>query len=107
MFDAVICFHVIEHLHNPKNAITEVWRVLKGGGIVIAESPHWRSTIKFFGFNFWDDPTHIRPYSPKSFSSLFSEFTVKQVGITHSIHSAIAGGLSRLAKTIVFIVAQK
>ncbi|MBI5389343.1 class I SAM-dependent methyltransferase [Candidatus Woesearchaeota archaeon] len=75
-FDCVICSHVLEHLTDPTTAVSEFRRVLKVGGLVIAESPHWISTLMPIGYNFYDDPTHVRPHSKKGFASLFSRFTI-------------------------------
>jgi len=76
-FDCILCFHVIEHLRNPQKAISEFYRVLKEEGIVFAESPHWITAITPVGYNFYDDPTHVRPYNTKSYRRLFSNFSVK------------------------------
>ena len=40
-FDAVTCFHVIEHFHNtPRYVFDEVYRILKPGGVFIAAVPN-------------------------------------------------------------------
>lgn len=80
MFDVVICSHLIEHLDHVGNAMTEIVRVLKPGGVLYLETPSHRS-IFFPSFNmvnkgesvpisFWDDPTHLRPFSPISLVDL-------------------------------------
>ncbi|MCD8352160.1 MAG: class I SAM-dependent methyltransferase [Planctomycetaceae bacterium] len=76
-FDYVYSQHVIEHLHNPMNFIKECYRVLKTGGFLYIECPDVRWSLlphlpfvtgKRGGFNFWDDPTHLRPWSRPSLS---------------------------------------
>lgn len=60
-FDGVHCSHVIEHLY-PEDAfkmLNEIGRVLKKGGIFVISTP-----ILWEGF--YDDFTHIKPYSHKS-----------------------------------------
>jgi SAM-dependent methyltransferase len=76
-FDCILCFHVLEHLREPKIAINEFYKVLNKKGVIFAESPHWITTITPVGYNFYDDSTHIRPYNVKSYSSLFGHFSVK------------------------------
>lgn len=72
-FDSVIITHVLEHLAQPLKLASEMARVLKKGGIIYIETPNWTSLwIPSFGFrraqggpfNFYDDPTHLKPWSP-------------------------------------------
>lgn len=72
-FDGVLFSHVIEHLQIPevKKAVAEIRRVLKPGGQVLVVTPI-NSCI------FWDDPTHVRPYTKWALRTLFS------VGFTES-----------------------
>jgi ubiquinone/menaquinone biosynthesis C-methylase UbiE len=62
-FDLVACSHVIEHLNDPEGCVRELMRVTKPGGIVYIETPSPRSAWVPLFNTFWDDPTHIRPYS--------------------------------------------
>jgi ubiquinone/menaquinone biosynthesis C-methylase UbiE len=66
-FDGIFCHHVLEHLEDPKKAVNEFFRVLKKGGIVIAEVP-----------SKWDpnasrDPTHKQFFTIESLSRIFEE----------------------------------
>ncbi len=38
-FDAIICYHVLEHIENDRKALSELHRVLKPGGWAILQSP--------------------------------------------------------------------
>ena len=58
-FDFVLMNSVIEHLHNPINILNEIKRVLKKNGILILITPNFRYAYK----NFYDDPTHVQPYT--------------------------------------------
>ncbi len=48
--DAVVCTEVLEHCKNPLRAATEMHRVLKPGGLLLASSPHvwpWHGTVDY------------------------------------------------------------
>lgn len=71
-FDAVLLTHVLEHLQTPTLLAREITRVLVPGGEIYIEAPNWTSLlVPSFGghreqqspFNFFDDPTHIRPWT--------------------------------------------
>jgi ubiquinone/menaquinone biosynthesis C-methylase UbiE len=40
MFDAVVCSEVLEHLHNPADALGEILRVLRPGGFALLTVPN-------------------------------------------------------------------
>ena len=43
VFDAVICSEVIEHVINPNLLVSEIARVLRGGGYLAMSTPNWVS----------------------------------------------------------------
>jgi len=51
------------------------------------------------GFNFYDDPTHIRPYNKKSYENLFQQFSIKYIASEPAIFFFIPEfyGLNKLA----------
>ena len=127
-FDCILCFHVLEHLQDPREASKEFHRVLKKGGITIAECPHWFTAFSPIGFNFYDDPTHIRPHSKTSMMNIFDNFKIdyagegqphdiygtvyekKKIGIkTPSIGKIFRGALNLvgLYKAAAYVVARK
>ena len=66
-FDVIFSKSVIEHVSNTKNFLSEVKRVLKPEGKVVIMTPDWQSQMKCF----YDDPTHVKPFTKQSmFSSL-------------------------------------
>jgi len=91
-FDAIIFIHVIEHLKYPLRLGSEINRVMKKGGMIYVETPNWTTMfVPSFGFkreqhtpfNFFDDPTHLRPWTKHSlFEFLFQScnLRVKEVG---------------------------
>lgn len=71
-FDAIMFIHVIEHLERPLFLGNEIKRVLKPGGRIYLETPNWTTMfVPSFGykreqgypFNFFDDHTHVKPWS--------------------------------------------
>lgn len=74
-FDLVTAISLIEHINNPSNLLNEVMRILKKGGMFILVTPNWKFNVK----NFYDDPTHVRPYTKSSINFLLESFKFKEV----------------------------
>jgi len=68
--DVVTATSVIEHLYSSSNFMSEIWRVLKPGCAVILVCPNWRYSYK----NYFNDPTHVHPYTEVSLLRLFKNF---------------------------------
>ena len=95
-FDAIIFTHVLEHLSNPLSLGNEINRILKKGGRIYVEAPNWSSIlVPSFGFhreqhnpfNFYDDPTHIKPWTKHGIYEFLSDncqLKVQKVGIVRN-----------------------
>ena len=70
--DGIFLQSVLEHADAIKS-MKEISRVIKNEGIVAISCPTPEK-------HFWDDPTHVRPYTIKSLSTLFEMFGFK---VTH------------------------
>lgn len=57
---AIYAYHVLEHVPLLR-VMDEFHRILRPGGLVHIRVPHASS------FCFWDDPTHIRPFTSRTF----------------------------------------
>ena len=77
-FDVVFSKSVIEHLFKADNFINEMHRVLKPGGLLILMAPDWETQCKIF----YQDPTHVHPYTVKSFERLFSMYNFEDIDIS-------------------------
>lgn len=73
-FDIVFSKSVIEHIRDPKNFMRETYRVLKPGGRVITMTPDWHSQM----FIFYDDPTHVHPYTCAGLKDLLAIYGFKE-----------------------------
>jgi SAM-dependent methyltransferase len=73
-FDAVILKDLLEHVQDPVVVVREAHRVVKPGGRVFASAPDAQRWV-------WDDYTHRRPFTRKSFRALFADngFVVERV----------------------------
>ena len=74
-FDGVVLKDVLEHVGDPAALVREVGRVLQPGGRVFASSPDAQRWV-------WDDYTHRRPFTRKSYRLLFEDqgFHVERIG---------------------------
>tara|TARA_B100000780_G_C21125595_1_gene456620 strand:- start:570 stop:1241 length:672 start_codon:yes stop_codon:yes gene_type:complete len=76
-FDIITLVSVIEHINNPSNILREIHRVLKKRGILIVATPNFKYAFR----NFYDDPTHVRPYTDKSIGSLMKLYEFKTIKV--------------------------
>jgi len=64
-FDGVVAKDVLEHLHKPWRTVSEITRVLRPGGTVLA------SVICERGYRTWNDYTHVRGFTMQSIRKMF------------------------------------
>lgn len=82
-FDIVICNHVLEHIPHYKTAMSEIFRVLKPGGMAILQTPYSRLLENNFedeGINtdelrsiLYGQIDHVRVFSEKIFYNGLNE----------------------------------
>lgn len=83
---AVTALHLMEHL-GPATLLAllaEVWRVLRPGGLLVAECPN-PGTLRVGANEFWRDPTHLRPL-PAETLALFLRATGFEVEDPELLH---------------------
>jgi len=79
-FDGIWMAHVIEHLYNGDEVIKKLLPKLRSGGYMYLEYPGIKSTklpSMHGSLNFKDDPTHVRLYSVKELTALFTNNNCK------------------------------
>lgn len=106
-FDAVYCSHVFEHLYSTDLILQEIRRVLSDNGRIYVETPSLNSLrVPSFGlwrdqdvpFNFYDDPTHIKPFSKTGLLII-----LKRSGFTKITVAAARNPWSLLLSPYIFL----
>ncbi|MCS7203728.1 MAG: class I SAM-dependent methyltransferase [Thermodesulfovibrio sp.] len=82
-FDIVISTFVLEHLKNPQKLFTEVKRVLKNRGYFYCVTENYTSIFLPGKFNFYSDPTHVRPWTKESLKALAQMCGFEVIKIGH------------------------
>ena len=75
--DIIFCNSVIEHVSNISNFLSEIYRILKKDGILIIITPNFTYDYK----NFYDDPTHINPFTVIKLSEVLKLFKFREIEI--------------------------
>ena len=76
-FDVVFSKSLLEHLPGPEYYMTEALRILKPGGFLVTMTPDWESCLK----TFFDDYTHVRPYTVISLQIIHDMFGCDDIHI--------------------------
>jgi len=84
-FDLIMLNHVIEHITAYDHMMSELTRVLKPSGHLYIRTPD----IKRVGMTFFDDYTHVKPYSREGLTALMSAFGLRPVFVYYSDHARI------------------
>ena len=91
-FDRVVCSEVLEHVHDDRQSVAELVRVLKPGGLLavsvptyLTESIYWRISKDYCN----NSGGHIRKYKAAEISSLLrqSNLLIYDIRYKHSLHS--------------------
>jgi len=82
-FDVVYSKSVIEHFHRPETLVSEMFRVLKPGGLAITLCPDWYFNYRIY----FEDFTHRTPFMQASLRDihLMHGFQEVQVGLLRQL----------------------
>lgn len=83
--DGIVATYVLEHLPNPEQAVWEMWRVLRLGGVCYVETP--------FMFNFHGHESAYSDYARWThvgLERLFRQFSSVETGVAGGVASAVA-----------------
>lgn len=95
-YDIILCNHVLEHIPDDAKAMSELYRVLKPGGMAILQIPQDLSRATTFEDNSITDPEqraeifgqydHVRVYGRDYFDKLRAVgFIVQEIDYTHTL----------------------
>lgn len=86
-FDAVVLWHVAEHLQDPGAAIRDIARLLRPGGIAMIGVPNFGSLeakIAKAGWFHLDVPRHLYHFTPSTLKALIEDAGLKVEQVTRS-----------------------
>jgi SAM-dependent methyltransferase len=84
-FDAITCFHVMEHLYQPREIFQKVCEWLKPGGIFYVMVPNIHSAGCSLFKTYWyalELPRHLFHFSPKSLGMLAKSVGLEEASVT-------------------------
>jgi SAM-dependent methyltransferase len=81
-FDSVMMKSAIEHIANTGHLLQEIHRVMKPGANVVITTCDWKKLYKIF----YDDFTHVSPFTRASLQDAMRMFKFKEVVVEHFYH---------------------
>jgi 2-polyprenyl-3-methyl-5-hydroxy-6-metoxy-1,4-benzoquinol methylase len=76
-FDHIMLYSVIEHVQNSDHFLIEIKRILKKDGNLIIITPNFKYCFK----SFYDDPTHIKPFTVIGLEKILKIYDFKNIFI--------------------------
>jgi SAM-dependent methyltransferase len=88
VFDAVVLWHVAEHLPRPLATIREIARLLGPGGVLLIAVPNFASPEARLGRSRWfhlDVPRHLVHFTPATLGAMLADAGFEQAKVTHLV----------------------
>jgi 2-polyprenyl-3-methyl-5-hydroxy-6-metoxy-1,4-benzoquinol methylase len=93
-YGGIYAKHVVEHLHDPFTFVEHLRRVLAPGGLAVISTPNCPYVLDK---HFWDDYTHIHPFTANSLRMIAYDAGFKDVTIYQDFRCF--PGLGRIMRT--------
>lgn len=87
-FDAVVLWHVAEHLHAPLETIRGIARLLRPGGVLLIAVPNFASPEARVGRDGWfhlDVPRHLVHFTPATLDAMITASGFEKIKVTHLV----------------------
>ncbi len=87
-YDAVILWHVAEHLHVPGETVRGIARILRPGGVLLIAVPNFASPEARIGRAGWfhlDVPRHLVHLTPSTLRAILGSAGFRPVKVTHLV----------------------
>ena len=84
-FDAITCFHVLEHMYHPHDILVKVREWLKPGGIFYLMVPNIESAGRRIFGTYWyalELPRHLSHFSPDSLRKVATRAGLEEASLT-------------------------
>jgi SAM-dependent methyltransferase len=101
---------IIEHVADPRSLVEGAVRLLRGDGLLLAHVPTPYSQL-YPVANFWDDYTHVRPFTRLALHHLMEDCGMRvaeirgYVGGRNGLERTLARVLGRLAPHVYRVIA--
>jgi SAM-dependent methyltransferase len=110
-FDLIRLKELIEHVEDPRSLVESATRLMRKDGILLAHVPSSWSQLYPAG-NFWDDYTHVRPFSRLGLVRLMEDSGLRVLRINgyvlgrNAIESAIGKALAYILPHTYRVIAE-
>ncbi len=87
-YDAVVLWHVAEHLHVPDATVREIARLLRPGGVLLIAVPNFESPEARIGRAGWfhlDVPRHLVHFTPSTLMAVLRDAGFRPVKVTRLV----------------------
>lgn len=111
-FDAVVCFHTLDHLTDPSMVVAEMYRITKKGGYVVIVVHDTRGlSVRLFGEHSpIFDIEHIYLFNKNTLAQLFASGGFRDINVENLVNTypmnywVRMSGIPRLIKEIILYV---